>query len=371
MPCSLPPEILDLIIGDLHDEPTALKLCCLVSKSWVPRTRRHLFAHVEFGASGSQLKLWNETFPNPPDSPAHHTRTLSVCNIPAVTPADAGMGGWIRTFYNVVHLRLSWISDLFPFYGLSPVVRSLHLTYARLEVFDHICSFPLLEDLALVALLPGDKNEWNAPLTSPKLTGHLELGSPGMIHSATRRLLALPGGPQFSKIDVVFSDEGVQSATDLISGCSETLKSLTMVSYCWSGFRFQLLGPTGNSPPLAGVEPSGTPSLDLSKATKLEHLKFRGECLSVQWIATTLQTIHSKNVQSITIYPRPDRAIGEAVRREWKNLDRMLVRFWTSHSIRPQVMYVAGIGGDDLRDCIPSLLPELTMRGLIDLVEAI
>jgi len=45
---SLPPEILDLIVDHLHDEPTALKACCLVSKSWVPRTWNHLFALVEF-----------------------------------------------------------------------------------------------------------------------------------------------------------------------------------------------------------------------------------------------------------------------------------------------------------------------------------
>ena len=48
MSCTLPPEILDLIIDHLHDEPATLKTCCVVSKSWVPRTRKHLFALVEF-----------------------------------------------------------------------------------------------------------------------------------------------------------------------------------------------------------------------------------------------------------------------------------------------------------------------------------
>ena len=40
---SLPPEILDLIVGHLCDK-TALKTCCIVSKSWVPRNRAYLFA---------------------------------------------------------------------------------------------------------------------------------------------------------------------------------------------------------------------------------------------------------------------------------------------------------------------------------------
>jgi len=34
----LPPEILDYIVDLLHNSPNALKECCLVSKSWIPRT---------------------------------------------------------------------------------------------------------------------------------------------------------------------------------------------------------------------------------------------------------------------------------------------------------------------------------------------
>lgn len=48
MGCSLPPEILDLIIDNLHDEPTTLKTCSVVSKSWIQRARKHLFVDIEF-----------------------------------------------------------------------------------------------------------------------------------------------------------------------------------------------------------------------------------------------------------------------------------------------------------------------------------
>ena len=47
-------------------------------------------------------------------------------------------------------------------------------------------------------------------------------------------------------------------------------------------------------------------------------------------------------------------------------LDRLLVQFWVTHSIRPRVVNAAGKG---LRGYGPSLLPELTRRGLVDLVE--
>ena len=91
----------------------------------------------------------------------------------------------------------------------------------------------------------------------------------------------------------------------------------------------------------------------------------------VQWITTTLQTVKSKNLRSITVCPDHNypETLGEAARQEWNDLDRLLVQFWSTHSIRPQFMYVEGRGEKHLRDCVPSLLPELTRRGLVDLIE--
>ncbi|KAI0784373.1 hypothetical protein C8Q75DRAFT_736241 [Abortiporus biennis] len=46
------PEILDLIIDNLHDDTKSLRSCSLVSKSWLPSSRYHLFEtktiYVEF-----------------------------------------------------------------------------------------------------------------------------------------------------------------------------------------------------------------------------------------------------------------------------------------------------------------------------------
>ena len=61
----LPPEILDYIIDLLYDEVETLGECCLVSKSWVPRTRKHLFAEVAFQAA-AELELWKKTFHQQP-----------------------------------------------------------------------------------------------------------------------------------------------------------------------------------------------------------------------------------------------------------------------------------------------------------------
>jgi len=198
MSCPPPPEILDLIIDDLHDEPATLKSCCVVSKSWVPRARKYLFSHVKFHSSKSHVELWKKTFPDPSTSPAHHTRTLSIRGIPVVTAADAGVDGWIRTFHNVEHLRLDRLGEdpdhrasLVPFYGLSPTVRFLSLVSTSIDVFDLICSFPLLEDLALISPNIAGADRWNTASTSPKLTGSLHLQSIWGIRSVTNRLCAL------------------------------------------------------------------------------------------------------------------------------------------------------------------------------------
>jgi len=101
----LPPEMLDHIVDLLHDKPETLKKCCLVSNSWVPRTRKHLFATVRFGTK-EDLESWKETFPNPATSPAHYAETLLIDCPYVVTAADADAGGWIKDFSRVVNLAL-------------------------------------------------------------------------------------------------------------------------------------------------------------------------------------------------------------------------------------------------------------------------
>jgi len=239
MTSSLPPEILDHVIDHLYDEPATLKACCVVSKSWVPRARKHLFAHVGFDAWESHLETWKKTFPDPSTSPAHHTRTLFFHAPPVIITADTGAGGWVRTFHNVTHLRLMRLdrASLVPLHGLSPAVRSLNLTIVPFAVFDLICSFPLLEDLALISLYPKNEAEvWNPPSTSPTLTGHLDVRTSGMFPAVTRRLLDLPGGLHFSKITAFFFSDDAESVTDLVSECSGTLESLTILLHPLSAF---------------------------------------------------------------------------------------------------------------------------------------
>lgn len=186
----------------------------------------------------SYVELWKKTFPDPSNSPARHTRDLSILGLPAVTAVDTDVGSWIRTFRNVVRLRLECTSQgvhqpsLVPFYGLSPAVRSLHLTATTAEAFDLTCSFPLLENLSVFIIPGSDAGRWNRPLTSSRLTGSLNLYYRTLdgigVRSATRRLLDFPGGLHFAKIRVTCRHGDLASVTGLVSGCSGTLESFSI-----------------------------------------------------------------------------------------------------------------------------------------------
>jgi hypothetical protein len=121
---------------------------------------------------------------------------------------------------------------------------------------------------------------------------------------------------------------------------------------------------------LVDVDTSGAPPLDLSRATKLKELSFRFEGLDVQRITMALQTVQSEHLQQITIRlcGDPVNPFEETVRLGWQDLDRLLVQFWTSHSIRPKITYDTREGHDDWGVSASRLLPELTKRGLVDLV---
>ena len=109
--------------------------------------------------------------------------------------------------------------------------------------------------------------------------------------------------------------------------------------------------------------------LDFSKLTRLEVIRMRGP--SVLWIITTLQTAKSTNLRQITILPpfKIGAWAEERFHQDWKDLDLLLLQFWTSHSIRPEIEYVGKEAGCELGELVPRLLPELTSRGIVDLVK--
>jgi len=232
---TLPPETIDHIVDMLHDTPKTLRNCSLVAKSWVPRTRMHLFADIKFSSS-KVLESWKKTFPDPSNSPAFYTLTLSVNCYWAMRAADTEEDGWIRAFSRIVRLDLERYASgvsLPLFHESSPVLKSLRLTYSRQDsyILDFVCSFPLLEDLTLISR---DYAEWDLPLTikpstSPPLTGTLQLSAFEGAETIVRKLLDLPNGAHFRKLVLPHRDrEDFHWVRELVVGCSETLKCIDM-----------------------------------------------------------------------------------------------------------------------------------------------
>jgi len=243
----LPQEILDYVTDLLHDEQETLKQCCLVSKSWVPCARKHLFADISFSRTGD-LEAWKKTFPDPEVSPARHTHSLYVGCPESVTAADAEEGGWIRTFSRVVRLEVRGTTfddsklSLVPFHNFSPALKSLQVVFCpvpRSRVFNLICSLPLLEDLGLFELSGYDTDYSGIdfqPSASLPLTGTLELDSHRM-GPTVGRLLDLPGDLHFRKLVLTWcSQEDLGWIMALVARCFDTLKCFDIRNslYCMS-----------------------------------------------------------------------------------------------------------------------------------------
>jgi hypothetical protein len=228
----LPAEMLDHIVDHLHDTQDALRNCCLISKSWVPRTRKHLFAEIAFRTIES-LESWKKTFPDPSASPAGYAKALFIDCPQAVTADD-----WIKSFSGVEYLNVTHhaldlgqsATPLAPFHRFSPV-KTLFMDIYKLppsQIFDLILSFPLLENLNVIISQneEGEIPTVAQPKTSPIFTGSLGLPLTSGTEYITRRLLSLPGGIHFRKLTLMCSPEEVLLATALVERCSHTLESL-------------------------------------------------------------------------------------------------------------------------------------------------
>ena len=120
----------------------------------------------------------------------------------------------------------------------------------------------------------------------------------------------------------------------------------------------------------------------LSKAIKLKEVVFR--CgLGGEWATTRLETITSRHqdLQHITIhvlrvrkYAQEGDFVIDWIERaypvtRWSDLDRPLVQFWDSRSIRPKVLLPPTRKEVGMKDWGEHSFPELTRRGVVDLVE--
>jgi len=115
-------------------------------------------------------------------------------------------------------------------------------------------------------------------------------------------------------------------------------------------------------------------------ARRLKDVIFYLGSPDVGWITTALQTItpEHRDLRQITfkvpnsltfnVSTDDGEIIEEVIHGQWLDLDRLLIQFLESSSVRPRVMRVVSKGGSgDTKDHIGCLLPGLTKKGVIDL----
>lgn len=141
-----------------------------------------------------------------------------------------------------------------------------------------------------------------------------------------------------------------------------------------------------DSLPLFLAEP-GTVSVNLSKATRLKDVAFLCGRLGAERVSLTLRAMISnqRNLQQISLQvpdvpydPTLNRAdpanarrpIGEVIHEQWLELDHRFVQLWELYSIRPKLLYYTPQGKDreGAISSVQCLLPEITRRGIADLV---
>jgi len=202
------------------------------------------------------------------------------------------------------------------------------------------------------------------PLTSPPLTGTLDLTLVKGMRTTARRLLALPNGLHFRELTLGWlHEDDLQWINALAAACSHTLESLAVTH--------------------RSRDDRSLTIIDLSKATKLRGVVFTPVSLSIEWVTLALQTItpQHRDIRQIIIHMPYTRAfvsvgvdvkqtIGEAICGRWLELDHLLVKLWESHSIRTAIRYVAQKKEkNEMYESIGCLLPEMAERGMIELVE--
>ena len=105
----LPSELLDHAVDFLHDSRRTLKSCSLVSKAWIPRARKHLFAAIWLSAA-KEVELWKVAFPDPSASPAWYTTALFINSPELIAAAADDDDCWVSAFSRVVHLKMDVVA---------------------------------------------------------------------------------------------------------------------------------------------------------------------------------------------------------------------------------------------------------------------
>ena len=251
----LPQETTDEILDHLATDPDfrSLRSCALVSKSWVPSCRRHLFHTIIL--TRAAMERWLEMFPVPEESPAHFVKDLQVWTGPSHFVPEQFFE-YTPWFTNVKSLSLLGYKGVImmqrPLIWRSPQsVTSLTITTGRItlvEIRDIMAGLPNLDSLSLSGkiLMNSGAPQGIGTILRGRFGGKLRLVDKNAGECVTDMLLEVPTGIHFTEIQFEWPRKLLPSNIRLLEACSKTLVRLSYLA----GFERKSApshGPAGSS----------------------------------------------------------------------------------------------------------------------------
>jgi len=158
----LPQELVEDVVDCLSDDRPALEACSLVAKTWLPRSRHHLFNRVSLNSKNA--KKWCYAIRPGPDGPSNLVRKLILQQTQGYrwleTKSLDDISNHFSSFRRVEDLSITWL-DLghfelgslarhFGHHGSS--LRSLRLSYLCADfsaLISFLQLFPNLQDILI------------------------------------------------------------------------------------------------------------------------------------------------------------------------------------------------------------------------------
>ena len=264
IPQDIVDEILDHLAADSDFE--SLRACALVSRSWAPSCRRHLFHTADL--TWLRVNGWLYSFPLPEESPAHHFRVLRLTIRGNNWFPDKFLEHAPR-FTNVRELSLFGGEDYF---GSRPPSRwrlpesitsltidgSCGISFAA--IWDIMAQLPKLDDLNLWGdFIPVDRRALLEIGTVPRgrFGGELVVRGIHYGNAEPMKLLSeIPTAFHFTKVEIYCARQYIPSVIRLVERCRKTLVKLSLNVF-FGGKYHPSSGPVGSG--VHGTNADATP----------------------------------------------------------------------------------------------------------------
>ena len=247
----IPPEVIGEILGHFvaSSDLGSLRSCALVSRSWVPSSRPHLFRTVTFSRSG--IKRWLRTFPVPEESPAHLVRDLRI-RIEGSDNTLKKVSEYTPWFTSVVRVTLSvqrgWKLCVYPHRRLPQSTTSLAIDADLIclaQILDIMTGLPNLDDLSLSGRCLSDGFSPSEAGTELRwrFGGGLRLIGGFADENFMDALLEIPTCLRFTEVEIRCTRNSLLSTVKLAEGCSKTLMKLSYTISLYSKYNSSQSNP--------------------------------------------------------------------------------------------------------------------------------